>query len=66
MGEGLPYNCKISLATRKPPVVIHIEYERPDQRMSMYGSFDYQYPDQLRKHLTRKGRVTEIEVFPKN
>ncbi len=34
--------------------------------MVMYGSFDNHLPNALRKHMRRKGRMSEIEIYPKN
>jgi hypothetical protein len=66
MGEGLPFNCKISLLMRRPPITIQIEYENDTIGMTMYGSFDHQLPNRFKKHMARRGRIEEIEVFPKN
>jgi len=63
--EGAPYNCKIALAYRKPPLLVSIMYENPNHRgLNFYGSFKHKEPAATANEVLRTGKPTSIRVAP--
>ena len=42
--EGIPFNCKIDLKDKQPPLTIFLKYKTKGD-LRVYGSFKHQEPD---------------------
>jgi len=63
--EGVPHSIKISTVFKRPPIMLHINYEGIAHHMTLIGSFFEKDPTMEKKDFHCAGRNL-IRIFPNN
>ena len=61
--KGLPYNCKLSLALKKPPLHLVLKYDGPGF-IVICGSFKVKEPTLAKNHMVITGRRKLVKIGP--